>query len=92
MASPTGKTEGGGGGPTGKSRAGRQQFSHKILNPEGDYGLGRQNQRLNMNIATPSILHLKSPFYQRFRAFKSSRRPMLLCKKKDAYFGASISS
>ncbi|TWL06763.1 hypothetical protein CHCC15337_2179 [Bacillus paralicheniformis] len=36
MASPTGKTEGGGGGPSGKSRAGRQQFSRKILNPEGD--------------------------------------------------------
>lgn len=35
MASPTGKTEGGGGGPTGKSRAGRQQFSRKILNTEG---------------------------------------------------------
>ncbi|TAI52453.1 hypothetical protein CXP52_08905 [Bacillus paralicheniformis] len=78
MASPTGKTEGGGGGPSGKSRAGRQQFSRKILNPEGDDGLGRQNQRLNMNIATPSILHLKSPFYQRFWAFKSSWRTVVV--------------
>lgn len=70
----------------------RSELAYNFSNSEGHDGLGRQNQRLNMNIAIPSILHSKSLFNQRFRAFKSSRRPMLLCKKKDANYGAFISS